>query len=85
LLARYNSVIPPWLESVILHALEIDPERRYQHFSEMAFDLEHPEKVAPHHRRDAPLLERNPLLFFKLLSVALLILNLVLLALLLRK
>ena len=41
------------------------PERRYQNYSELAFDLAHPEKVEACFEEDAPLLERNPLLFFK--------------------
>lgn len=73
---RLNAAIPPWFESIVLRALEVDPERRYQHFSEMAYDLSHPERVSPHHAKDAPLIERNPLLFYKLLCVVLLVVNL---------
>jgi hypothetical protein len=32
---------------LILGALAIDPERRYRHYSEVAFDFAHPEKVEP--------------------------------------
>ena len=32
---------------MILRALAVDPERRYQHYSEVAFDLAHPAKVEP--------------------------------------
>jgi serine/threonine protein kinase len=63
--SRLNSLIPPWLEAVLLRAVAVDPERRYQHFSEMKFDLENPAKVKPFHTPGAPLLERNPLLFYK--------------------
>jgi serine/threonine protein kinase len=70
--SRLNAAIPPWLDAILLRSLDPDPERRYQHFSEVAYDCEHPGQVAPHHRRDAPLLERNPLLFFKGLSFVLL-------------
>ncbi|MDR3404895.1 MAG: bifunctional protein-serine/threonine kinase/phosphatase [Chthoniobacter sp.] len=44
---RLNPNLPPWLESLILRALAVDPERRYRHYSEVAFDLAHPEKVEP--------------------------------------
>jgi serine/threonine protein kinase len=71
---RLNAAIPPWLESVILRALSADPEHRYQNFSEMAYDLEYPAKVAPYYDKDAPLIERNPLLFYKGLSVGLVLL-----------
>jgi hypothetical protein len=52
----------------------VKPEQRYQSFSEMKFDLEHPGKVRPFFEPSAPLLERNPVLFYKIafaLSVAL--------------
>jgi hypothetical protein len=39
--------VPPWLDSLILRALAVDPERRYRHYSEVTFDLQHPEKVEP--------------------------------------
>lgn len=60
-----NPNLPPWLESVLLRAVAADPTRSYQNFSEMLYDLEHPEKVEPFHSKNAPLLERNPLLFYK--------------------
>lgn len=70
--SRLNTAVPPWLEAVILRAIAADPANRYRNFSEMAFDLEHPEQVVPYHRKDAPLLERNPLLFHKALNLVLL-------------
>ena len=42
-----------------------EPERRYLYYSAMLFDLEHPEQIEPFHRKDAPLLERDPLLFYR--------------------
>ena len=60
-----NANIPPWLDQVILRAISIEPERRYQHFSELAFDLNHPDRVEPFFRKDAPLLERDPLAFYR--------------------
>ncbi len=38
--------MPPWLQEVILRALEVDPARRYQSAAHLAFDLRHPEQVA---------------------------------------
>jgi serine/threonine protein kinase len=63
--AALNPNIPPWLESVLLRAVSADPEERYQSFSEMKFDLENPSKVRPFYNRHAPLLERNPLAFYR--------------------
>lgn len=84
-LTRLNPAVPPWLDSIILRALDPDPERRYQLFSEMAYDLANPDRVTSHHRKDAPLLERNPLRFYKMMSATLFVAVLVLLFLLLRR
>ena len=83
--ARLNPAVPDWLDSTVMRAVEVDTERRFQNFSEMAYALAHPAQVAPYHRRDAPLLERNPLLFYKALCLVLLGLNLILIWLLTRK
>lgn len=61
----FNPNLPPWLESVILRSIAVNPECRYRHYSEVEFDLANPEKVEPFFRAEAPLLERNPLLFYK--------------------
>ncbi|WP_218280508.1 hypothetical protein [Verrucomicrobium spinosum] len=53
------------LEAIVLRAISIDPERRYQHYSELTFDLTHPVKVEPFHERGTSLLERNPLGFYR--------------------
>ena len=37
--------IPPWLQEVILHCLEVDPEKRYPTAAQLAFDLQHPEEI----------------------------------------
>jgi serine/threonine protein phosphatase PrpC len=60
-----NPNVPAWLEHVIARALSIDPARRYQHYSEIAFDLANPDRVEPFFRKDAPLLERDPLAFYR--------------------
>jgi serine/threonine protein phosphatase PrpC len=83
-LTRQNSAVPEWLDSVVLRSLAPEPERRYQNFSEMMYELQHPERVVAYYRKDAPLLERNPLLFYKLLCLVLLLSNAVLIAMLAR-
>jgi serine/threonine protein kinase len=74
-----NPNVPPWLEAVVLRAVAVKPEQRYQSFSEMKFDLEHPAKVRPFFEPSAPLLERNPVLFYKIAFAASVALNLYLL------
>ncbi|MEA3186455.1 MAG: hypothetical protein QOD99_285 [Chthoniobacter sp.] len=63
--AVLNPNVPPWLEALLLRSVSADPQRRHQNYSELLFDLEHPEKVEPFHHRDATWIERNPILFYK--------------------
>jgi serine/threonine protein kinase len=37
---------PPWLQEIILHCLEVDPQARYGTAAQIAFDLRHPQQVA---------------------------------------
>ncbi len=60
-----NPNLPAWLEHVILRALSIEPGSRYQHFSELAFDLAHPDKVEPFFHKDVPFVFRDPLAFYR--------------------
>ena len=57
---------PLWLEAIAARALAIQPHHRYQNYSEMLFELENPAKVNAFHPPGTPLLECNPLLFFKI-------------------
>jgi protein-serine/threonine kinase len=36
---------PPWLQEVILHCLEVDPQRRYQSAAQIALELQHPSQI----------------------------------------
>lgn len=40
-----NPQIPPWLQEIILHCLEVDPAARYSTAAQVAFDLQNPEQV----------------------------------------
>jgi eukaryotic-like serine/threonine-protein kinase len=42
----WRNQIPAWLQEIILHCLEVDPNARYASAAQLAFDLEHPEHVA---------------------------------------
>ncbi|HEX2011867.1 MAG TPA: bifunctional serine/threonine-protein kinase/universal stress protein, partial [Roseateles sp.] len=37
--------LPPWLQEIILHCLEVKAERRYQSAAQLALDLQRPEDV----------------------------------------
>ena len=60
--AKLNAKIPVWYESVILRALETDTDKRYQHYSEMKYELGHPTKVKPYFNKETSFIEKNPLL-----------------------
>ena len=80
-LSRYRPDLPAWLDAVIGKALHVDPTQRFGDIIEFAHELENgamwakPAVVA---RRS--LYERNPLVFWKILSASLVILVAMLLA-----
>jgi len=59
--------IPAWIDGVLKKAVHPDPRKRYEELSEFVFDLRHPNESFLK-SSTAPLLERNPLLFWKALS-----------------
>ena len=74
----FNNNIPLWLESVILRSIAIDDDIRYQNYSNMIFELENSEKVKPFFNPNASLIEKNPLIVYKVGFYSMLILNAVL-------
>lgn len=62
--------IPTWVDDAIRKAVHPDPAKRYEEISEFIFDLRHPNEVFVRKNR-APLLERNPVLFWQGLSLVL--------------
>jgi len=79
-----NPNLPSWFEAVLLRSLSTRPELRYQNYSEMLFELEHSDRVQPFHSEAQPLLERDPLRFYKTGFFVLLTLVILLLLLLLK-
>jgi nucleotide-binding universal stress UspA family protein len=43
---HWNKNLPPWLQEVILHCLEVDPDERYVTAAQLAFDLQNPGQIA---------------------------------------
>ena len=76
---KLNSAIPSWLESLILRAISTDEDLRYANYSYMKFELEYPEKVKPFFDKKTPLLNRDPLSFYKFGFYTLLLINFTLL------
>ncbi len=62
--------IPSWVDEAIKKAVHPDPYRRYDAISEFVFDLRHPNKAFLSKTR-APLIERNPIIFWQSVSLGL--------------
>ena len=74
-----NRDIPAWIDGALKRAADPDPNRRYAELSEFIHDLRHYNKRNDLHASPAPLIERNPLLFWQCLTAILLIVILYLL------
>ena len=62
--------IPAWIDDTLKKALQPDPYKRYAELSEFIFDMHHPNKVFLN-KKAPPLIERNPVLFWKSISLIL--------------
>ncbi|WP_455205452.1 protein kinase domain-containing protein [Kaarinaea lacus] len=71
--------IPAWIDGAIRKALHPNPYKRHDEISEFIYDLRHPNQTFLRKDR-APLLESNPILFWKGLSLILFILTVILLS-----
>ncbi len=72
---KHNPMIPLWMDGAIHKAVKKDQRSRYDTFSEFLFDLTHPKEDFMGHA--APLLERNPTAFWKIISGVLLLTNII--------
>ena len=83
---KYKSIlndtrdIPAWIDGALRKAVHPDPYQRYEELSEFVFDLRHPNKKFVESAAK-PLIERDPLLFWKCLSAILFVALLIALAL----
>jgi serine/threonine protein kinase len=73
-----GSETPAWIDEVLRQALHPDPLKRYAELSEFVHELRHPSR-AHLNPVPTPLIERNPLLFWKGLSALLALIVLALL------
>jgi hypothetical protein len=62
--------ITAWIDEVLRKAVHPDPLRRYAELSEFIYDLRHPNATYISRTR-APLLERNPVAFWRGLALIL--------------
>ena len=64
--------IPAWIDDAFRKAVAPDPYARYAELSEFVFDLHHP-NTAFLNKTKPPLIERNPVIFWKSVSFVLLL------------
>ena len=69
-LRHFRPELPPWLDAVLGKALHPVPTKRQQVISEFVHDLSAPGASFLRSRR-TPLAERDPVLFWKCLSIVL--------------
>jgi len=81
---KHNKNIPDWLGSVILRSIEKDNDFRYKNYSEMLFEVSNPIKVKPYFDKSVSIIERKPVLFYRVAFILSFVLNLLLTFLLIR-
>lgn len=69
---RERLPVPAWIDEAIARATHPEPGRRYQEVAEFIYDLQHPNPDFQRRSRP-PLAERNPVLFWKGVSLTLLL------------
>ena len=74
-----NTMVPLWIDGALKKATSIKPSLRYDSLSEFLYDLSTPNPKFLTAKEAIPLIERNPLLFWKSLSALLLLTNFLLL------
>jgi hypothetical protein len=74
-----DRAIPAWIDDVLRKATNPDPFKRYEEVSEFLHDLRHPTQAFLNRVRP-PLLERNPVAFWKTLCLILAVIIVILLA-----
>lgn len=80
-----NTMVPIWIDGALKKAVSLYPQGRYEEISEFIYDLSTPNpQFLKEGERSIPLIERNPLTFWKSLSSLLLLANLTLIYLLFR-
>ncbi|MBL4763290.1 MAG: serine/threonine protein kinase, partial [Gammaproteobacteria bacterium] len=77
-IAEFNTEVPDWMDAAIRKAVHLQTAKRYELLSEFTHDISNPNSTLLDSEQP-PLLERNPVSFWKTLSLLLFLLNLFLL------
>ena len=79
-----NAMVPIWIDGALKKATSINPQFRYDDLSEFLHDLSRPNPKFLTAEERIPIIQRNPLMFWKSLTVLMLLTNLILLYLLVK-
>lgn len=60
-----NEMVPIWIDGALKKATQLTPQRRYDELSEFIYDLSTPNMLFLKTEDKIPLIDRNPLLFWK--------------------
>ncbi len=66
---QYNPMVPDWMDACLQKAVHPNPERRYELLSEFLSDFSKPNQALLDRSNSQPLIERNPMAFWR--SIAL--------------
>lgn len=66
---EYNPLVPEWVDLAIRKAVNPAPEKRYELLSEFVTDLSKPNSSLLSSNKSEPLIERNPLVFWKVFAL----------------
>lgn len=72
-----NTNIPSWFDSVLSRSITANEEKRYENYTFMLYEIDNPLKVAPFFNKNTPMLQKDPLMFYKIGFYTLLLLNIV--------
>ncbi len=73
-LTHYRPDLPAWLDALIMNAVAVDPNKRFSDAMELTLELENSlVKGGAKHTLKPTLYQKNPVLFWQIISVALLI------------
>ncbi|MBF0381049.1 MAG: bifunctional protein-serine/threonine kinase/phosphatase [Magnetococcales bacterium] len=75
--STHNPLVPTWMDGAIAKAVQQDPKLRYDLLSEFVQDFTHPNPQLAKEKH-IPLIQRNPMLVWQVMTGLLLLLNLVL-------
>ena len=74
---HYRKDVPVWVEAALQKALQPNPEFRYDTFSEFMQDLSTPNRTLESNFQQRPVIEKNPVLFWQLIALLLLLANII--------